>query len=111
MKARTIPAPIRASQPRTAGLTPGPQHAPTAAGVTVHLNIERLIVNGISHSDATRMIRALKAEFTRLVESIPDFDWRTVSHLERIDATAYRAGATAEEIGQHIASEIFRGLR
>lgn len=80
-------------------------------GTTVHLNIERLVVEGVSRQDQGRMTRAMERHFTRLAQSAKGFDWQDLSSLERIDARDFPPGSTAEDIGRHVAMEIFRGLK
>jgi hypothetical protein len=81
-----------------------------AAGQTVHLDIGHMVLPNMSFHDQRQIRRALEHEFTRLVDGSPDFDWHAVSSLDRINASDYPAGASAEQIGRHLASEIFRGL-
>ena len=77
----------------------------------VHLNIRRLTVEGMSHRNQARMMQAMERELGRLVQSSPVLDWPAVSRLKGIDTSKFPAGATAEEIGRHVASAIFRGLK
>lgn len=101
----------RPARPVSASLAHQGSAATGASQTQLHLNIEHLKVEGVSHREQARMTGALQQEFTRLVEASPDLDWQALSSLDRISARPFPAGATAEEIGRHVAFEIFRGLR
>ena len=77
----------------------------------VHLNIGRMTIQGVSHGDHQRMRRAMEREFSRLAVTARNMDWRSASSVERMDPRTFPAGASAEEIGRHLAAEIFRELR
>jgi hypothetical protein len=102
------------NRPALPGSGRGAQLANAAGGAKqthVHLNIARLSVAGMSHREQSRMSGALQQEFTRLVEASPEVDWQALSGLDRINTRPFPAGSTAEDIGRHVASEIFCGLR
>jgi hypothetical protein len=111
---RINPQPHPVNRPALPGLGRRAQLANAAGGAKqtqVHLNIGRLSVAGMSHREQSRMTDALQQEFTWLVEASPEVDWQALSGLDRIGARPFPAGSTAEDIGRHVASEIFRGLR
>ncbi len=98
-----------ASVPRNHREATGRQHAATTPS-SVNLNIERLTLHGIAPQQQTAITRAIQHEFSKLVEASPDLDWNTLRGIDRITASDYRAGASPEEIGRHVAREIFRAL-
>lgn len=98
----------RTGNPNAASKSPRPQRA---ASQRVHLNIGRMVLHDIPYHDHRRIRRALDMEFARLVQGSPNFDWHRVANLDRFKASDYPAGASAEQIGRHLAAEIFRSLK
>ena len=76
---------------------------------SVHFSIGRLTVEGMSHQDRARMVQSMECEITRLAQTNPVSEWQT-GHRKSSEASRYPPEATAEEIGRHVASAIFRAL-
>ncbi|MGA3006909.1 MAG: hypothetical protein ABSE59_03355 [Opitutaceae bacterium] len=95
-------APHRASQP-------GSDRRPTTP-VTLQFQIGRLTLPGMSRADTARVVDAMQAGLAKLARQFPGRDWRKLSALPRLDGGTLRVGARPEQIGEHLATQIFRRL-
>ena len=94
--------------PRSQNGTPAPSVAPGRTVLSFH--IQRLTLEGISRADAGRVTAAMRRKIAELAG--------TTAALSRASAAEHRAvrrgigaaGSSPEEIGQHIATQIFKGL-
>jgi hypothetical protein len=81
-----------------------------AAGVTLQFHIDRLTLPGLSRADAARAVEAMKQGLGRLAAQSPERNWRRLSVVGRVDGGTLPAGARPEQIGEHLAAQIFRRL-
>jgi hypothetical protein len=75
---------------------------------TLRFHIGRLTIEGLARSKGIRVAEAIRGRLIELasMEAAPP----AASHLDRIDGGLVPRGASAEEIGSHIALQIFKKL-
>jgi hypothetical protein len=76
--------------------------------MNLKIHIDRLTVEGISHSEAMRVGRALQSHLTELASAglLP-----RESQIKSLDAGELPRGAGADHIGRHLAGQIFQKLK
>jgi hypothetical protein len=77
----------------------------------VHVQIERLTIEGIARGDVARLTDALRSQLTELVGTMSEPPWQSLPAVDRLDGGVLPVGSSPEEIGRHIAGQIVRGLR
>lgn len=90
--------------------TPPTRRGTPAASATLRFNIERLTLPGMSRADTTRVVEAMKQGLAKLANRFPGRNWQGLSAIDRLDGGTIRAGAKPEQIGEHLATQIFRRL-
>jgi hypothetical protein len=83
-------------------------HAP--GGVTLRFHIDRVTLPGMSRADTNRVVEAMKKDLAKLANKFPGRNWQALSAIDRLDGGTLRAGARPEQIGEHLAAQIFRRL-
>jgi len=78
--------------------------------VTMHFQIDRMTLPGMSRPDTTRVVAAMKQGLARLASKFPGRNWQGLSAIDRLDGGTLPAGARPEQIGEHLAAQIFRRL-
>jgi hypothetical protein len=81
------------------------------AGSKLRLNINRLTIDGGTHADARRVRAAIERKLTEMVNAAPETVRLANARMARIDGGTVRAGSTPDEIGSHLATRIFQGLK
>jgi hypothetical protein len=81
-----------------------------SSGVTLKFHIGRMTLPGMSRADTTRVVEAIKKELAKLANKFPGRTWQDVSAVDRLDGGSIRAGARPEQVGEHLAAQIFRRL-
>jgi hypothetical protein len=81
-----------------------------SGGVTLKLHIDRLTLPGMSRADTARVVETIKKELAKLANKFPGRNWQDVSAVDRLDGGTIRAGAKPEQVGEHLAAQIFRRL-
>jgi hypothetical protein len=64
----------------------------------------------MSRADTTRVVEAMKQGLAKLANKFPGRNWQGLSAIDRLDGGTIRAGAKPEQIGEHLATQIFRRL-
>jgi hypothetical protein len=80
------------------------------ASATLRFNIGRLTLPGMSRADTARVVAAMKKDLAKLASQFPGRNWQDVAAIDRLDGGTLRAGARPEQIGEHLAAQIFRRL-
>jgi hypothetical protein len=74
----------------------------------VNFHIKRLVIEGASHSEAMRVAEALRGRLAEL--PMASMAAKTAS-IGRLDAGVLPPPSNAEQIGHHIAGQIFANLK
>ena len=79
---------------------------------TLHLNIDRIVVEGLSPSQQRRFASALKQRLQTLAESgIADqFTHNTRRRIAALNAGQLRSGATAAQAAEQVAASIVNSI-
>jgi hypothetical protein len=64
----------------------------------------------MSRADTARVVAAMKKNLAKLASQFPGRNWQDVAAIDRLDGGTLRAGARPEQIGEHLAAQIFRRL-
>ena len=83
---------------------------PRSGRTVVRLYVRRLVLEGISPADRTRVTSAMAKRLAELVGGAPGFEASAARNLERLDGGTVSTRATPEDIGRHLATRIFGGL-
>ncbi len=94
--------------PRSQNGTSAPSVAPGRTVLSFH--IQRLTLEGISRADAGRVTAAMRRKITELAGTTAALSRASAARIEKFDGGSIAAGSSPEEIGQHIATQIFKGL-
>ena len=94
--------------PQSQNGAPAPSVAPGRTVLSFH--IQRLTLEGISRADAGRVTAAMRRKIAELAGTTAALSRSSSSRIERFDGGSIAAGSSPEEIGQHIATQIFKGL-
>ncbi len=78
--------------------------------VTLKFNVGRITLPGMSRADTARVVDAMKKDLAKLASQFPGRNWQDVSAIDRLDGGTLGAGARPEQIGEHLAAQIFRRL-
>jgi hypothetical protein len=78
--------------------------------VQLRLHIDRLTLPGMSRANSGRVVGALQRELAKLAGGSPRRRWRNLSVIGRLDGGTVREGARPEQLGEHLAAQIFRRL-
>lgn len=82
--------------------------------MNLELEIEELLLDGFPGMDKDRVARALQMELERLIaeEGIPA-SIQAGGDIARLDGGSFQAakGASAEQIGAHVARAVYGGMR
>jgi hypothetical protein len=97
------------SRPQNGNPTGSPANR-TTGGVTMQFHIDRVTLPTMSRADSTRVMDAMKKGLTKLANQFPGRDWQSLSAIDRLDGGTLRPGARPEQIGEHLAAQIFRRL-
>ncbi len=76
----------------------------------LNFHVERMTLEGISRADSGRVTAAMRRKLAELAGATADLGRASNSRIERFDGGSIAAGSRPEEIGQHIAMQIFKGL-
>jgi hypothetical protein len=79
-------------------------------GVTMQFHIGRMTLPAMSRADTTRVVDAMKKGLAKMASQSPERDWQGLSAVDRLDGGTLPAGARPEQIGEHLAAQIFRRL-
>ena len=90
---------------RRAGRVPG-----TASRTAIRLHVRRLVLEGVARADRGRVVSAMAAHLAELIERAPAFDWSRAASRGRVDGGTVSSQATPDEIGRHVARQIFTGV-
>lgn len=79
---------------------------------TLHLHIDRLLVEGLPAHGEKRFVRALEAQLTKLASdgASAAFAGSRVRRMAKLDAGQLRAGATPEQAAAQVTSALRTGL-
>ncbi len=97
-------------------MKPAPRREPAAArgrgggAGAIRFHIGRLSLPDMSRADAQRVVGAMRLELTRLAGALPVRGLRNRRVAGRQDGGTLRAGARPEEMGEHLAAQIYRRL-
>jgi hypothetical protein len=64
----------------------------------------------MSRADTSRVMDAMKKGLAKLANQSPGRDWQALSAIDRLDGGTLPAGARPEQIGEHLAAQVFRRL-
>jgi len=110
MTGATGQTPPRHSRP------PGASRSDRAAsrapgGTSLRFHIDRLTLPHMSRADSARVVAALQKKLSHLVSQAPRRDWRRLSALDRLDGGTIPPGSKPEQLGEHLAAQIFHRLK
>jgi hypothetical protein len=83
---------------------------PMASGVTLQFHIDRVTLPSMSRADTTRVMDAMKQGLAKRANQFRGRDWQALSTIDRLDGGTLPAGARPDQIGEHLAAQIFRRL-
>jgi hypothetical protein len=92
------------------GNSPGRPANRTTGGVTMQVHIDRVTLPTMSRADTTRVVHAMEKGLAKLANQSPARDWQALSAIDRLDGGILPDGARPEQIGEHLAAQIFRRL-
>ena len=98
-----------ASLPQKRNSTSRPANR-TAGGVTMQFHIDRVTLPAMSRADTTRVMDAMKKGLAKRANQSPGRNWQALSAIDRLDGGTLPTGARPEQIGEHLATQIFRRL-
>jgi hypothetical protein len=83
-------------------------HAPVpSASVNLRIHIDRLTLAGMSRADADLVTSVMRRKLATLARQTPQSKW-TEAHLDRLDGGAVPSDIRPEDLGAHLAAQIFR---
>ncbi|MGP0063413.1 MAG: hypothetical protein ACLQGP_07430 [Isosphaeraceae bacterium] len=104
------PAPAVAADhpPRSRDGTPARSAMPGRTVLNFH--VERMTLEGISRADAGRVAAAMRRKIAELSRTTAVLSRASPTRIARFDGGIIVAGSSPEQIGQHIAIQIFKRL-
>jgi hypothetical protein len=98
----------RPDRNETALGTPASPHAPGRTVLSVR--IERMTLEGISRADADRVATGIRRKIADLAGATALPSRAPAALIESFDGGSIAGGSSPEQMGEHIAREIFKAL-
>ena len=77
---------------------------------SLHIHIDRLTLEGKTPREGRSIIAAMERRLTELANRAPASLLTNNAPIQRMDAGTVAHGASADAIGSHIATQVFRKL-
>ncbi len=82
-----------------------------AGGVSLSFQIDHLTLPHMSRADSARVVAAMKKKLATLAGQATRRDWRHLSAIDRLDGGTIQPGTKPEQLGEHLAAQIFTRLK